>query len=168
MKKRQTTRRIFPESCGLRLVAENNRYYFIDADGNQSGNDFFELASPYAIDGFAHVAVNAEDPFCWRDLLGNLSQNKTYFGKRIFEYFKGNIKLDQLLSDKKLPYDEKLVGFVARHEERSLPVSRSKKKFENMIKSLREKIDPLLESYVRNHSEKNFYDENREVELIKR
>lgn len=168
MKKRQTIRRIFPESCGLRLVEENSRYHFIDADGNQSGNDFFELASPYAIDGFAQVAVNAEDPFCWRDLLGNLSSKKTYLGKRIFQYFKGNIEIEQLLSDEELPYDEKLVGFVARHEERSLPVSRSKKKFENMIKSLREKIDPLLESYVRNHSEKNFYDENREVELIKR
>lgn len=168
MKKRQTIRRIFPESCGLRLVEENSRYHFIDADGNQSGNDFFELASPYAIDGFAQVAVNAEDPFCWRDLLGNLSQNKTYFGKRIFQYFKGYIELDQLLSDKKLPCDEKLIDFVIKKETRALPTFRSKKKTEKSINSLREEIYPLLESYVRNHSEKNFYDDNRELELIKR
>lgn len=168
MKKRQTIRRIFPESCGLRLVEENNRYYFIDAEGVQSGNDFFELASPYAYDGFAHVAVDAEDNFYWRDLLGNLSQKKTYLGKRIFEYFKGNIELDELLSDKKLPYDEKLIDFVIKKETSALPTNRSKRKLESMKKSIREKVDPLLESYVRNHSEKNFYDENREVELIKR
>ena len=168
MEKRQTTKRIIADEYGLKLVEEHNKYYFIDPNGDHNRNEYYDLAMGYDVDGFARVAKDAiKDDFSYRDILGNLSSKKTYLGKRIFQYFKGNIEIEQLLSDKKLPYDEKLIDFVIKNETRVLPTFRSKKKAEKSIKSLRERIDPLMEKYIRYHNKNTNHVVNGEEELIR-
>lgn len=167
MKKREENLglRIFPESCGLRLVQKNGKYYFIDKEGKRSGADEFDLATPYTSDGFSHVAVDADDAFCWRDLLGNYSPEKTYLGKRVCLYIKRAINLDELLCDNKLPYDEKLVDFIVKNEELKMPKPFSKSKYEREIKRLHESIYPLIEGYILAH---DTFSDDEQSALLKR
>ncbi len=145
--------KILPESNGLRLVDGKKHCYYLDADGKVSNNDYYLLATCYNA-GFAFVQKNENGPLKRRDLLGNLSQEETYLGKRVCDYVEGRIKAERLLSDEKLPFDEKLVPFIVATEERKLPKYRTKSRADRAKAELHSKIDPIIKKYENTKDER--------------
>ena len=145
--------KILPESNGLRLVDGKKHCYYLDADGKVSNNDYYLLATCYNA-GFAFVQENENGSLKRRDILGNLSQDETYLGKRVCDYVEGRIKAERLLSDEKLPFDEKLVPFIVATEERKLSKYRTKSRMERAKAELHSKIDPIIENYENTKNER--------------
>ncbi len=89
----------------------DGRYRYIDDEGLLSDSYYF--AGNYK-KGFASVLTRKNAPRCLRDLLGNLSKNKTRIGTMTYNYFKNKISAVDIL--KEFPNDPLLKVFVERNE----------------------------------------------------
>ncbi len=142
------------EGYGVVKLYQTGKFYFVDVDGNLS-QDCYDYVSFYN-EGF--VRVQNKLSIFYRDLLGNVSKSKTYLGNCINEYYYGRITLQELLKEKKLPYDEKLKSFILRNEKHKLRQKFFIKDVENcndedvrgQIENRLKRVSKLLRHYEEN------------------
>ncbi len=140
--------RKWPVSNGKTLVETSEGYSYLNVKGEKEP-DVYALATQHN-NGFAFVETMNSDVLQKADLLGNISDEDTYFGKRVYEYFCGKISLEDLLADPSLQYDEKLPGFVVMIEEEKIKKSGlSKKQLLKKLSDLHNEIDVIIEDYLR-------------------
>lgn len=87
---------------------------FLDLDGKIE-KDAFASATGY-FEGFATVQPEENGEKFKRDMLGNLTEKETTFGKMIYSYYCGEISLKDLVSHPKFTYDEKFKKFAIMFE----------------------------------------------------
>lgn len=104
----------------------DGRYRYIDDEGLLSDSYYF--AGNYK-KGFASVLTRKNAPRCLRDLLGNLSKNKTRIGTMTYNYFKNKISAVDIL--KEFPNDPLLKVFVERNEMKKI-LNEIRDKYENL------------------------------------
>lgn len=116
----------------------DGRYRYIDDEGLLSDSYYF--AGNYK-KGFASVLTRKNAPRCLRDLLGNLSKNKTRIGTMTYNYFKNKISAEDIL--KEFPNDPLLKVFVERNEMKKI-LNEIRDKYKNLSDITSE----IRESYI--------------------
>ena len=116
--------------------------------------DVYNSADEYK-DGFARVKQKEDGAYCYRDLIGQLSDGKSKSGKQLLEFFNGKTNVDSLtLCDFTNPKLESFIIMVLnlRHADEFNSAKNDNHKLEIALRNYNADINHAL---LKEHTEKN-------------